>query len=88
MAAGYSVFHVLPEFWPEGESEVMAMGNGNFICYVCNEDLTDKVLSAKSDDIAAQVRVFEAKKEPSERARWRIVVECSKGHKNVFQGED
>jgi hypothetical protein len=60
-----------------------------YLCYGTDkEDLTLKVLAAKSDEQPTTVYHISLFTLRSTKRKWRAVVTCSQGHENVFTGED
>ena len=61
--------------------------------YICrgedHEDLTEKVLKAKNNSgIVTATFCIPGSNEPRGKRKWRVVVFCSQGHRNIFKGED
>jgi hypothetical protein len=67
-------------------------GGLNMPMYRCwgedHEDLTEQVQRAKQVDNSIQMitpRSFAKTREPR---KWRVRVKCSKGHMNIFEGQE
>lgn len=61
------------------------MAELKYICRVCNEDLTAKVAAARREAIPL-AKSFTYKKTARSNDPWRVAVQCSNGHSNIFEG--
>jgi hypothetical protein len=59
----------------------------DFECYVDKEDLTDKVRE-KVRGLGGNTVIAVRGVGSNQPKRWKVIVECSKGHRNSFSDKD
>jgi hypothetical protein len=69
------------------------MSGPKYLCYKCQEDLTAQVLSAREESPLVEVPLvkslgFTKMGRAASGGSWRVEVECSNGHPNIFEGTD
>ena len=53
-----------------------------------HEDLTEKVQRARQAMPIFEMKHHNFHAKPMKRPKWRVKVRCSKGHENVFEGDE
>jgi len=64
------------------------MENLKYTCYKCDEDLTAQVLAARVEVPLVKSFGFRMTEPAVSGGSWRVAVECSQGHTNIFEGKD